>query len=76
VKATIDSNAVQIRVVDTGLGFDPTSVADADLDSLIRQRKSGGLGMRLIKSLMDEVHYEIVPGQKNELAMTKLRKKE
>jgi anti-sigma regulatory factor (Ser/Thr protein kinase) len=32
--------------------------------------------MRLIKTLMDEVHYEIVPGQKNELAMTKRRKKE
>jgi anti-sigma regulatory factor (Ser/Thr protein kinase) len=42
---------------------------------MIQQRKSGGLGMRLIKSLMDEVHYEIGPGQKNELAMTKLRKK-
>jgi serine/threonine-protein kinase RsbW len=75
VKATIDSDAVQIRVVDTGCGFDPTTVAEADLDSLIQQRKSGGLGMRLIRSLMDEVHYEIVPGQKNELAMTKLRKK-
>lgn len=75
VKATIDPNAVQIRIVDTGRGFDPTNVAETDLESLIQQRKSGGLGMRLIKSLMDEVHYEIVPGQKNELAMTKRRNK-
>ncbi|HEX3748270.1 MAG TPA: ATP-binding protein [Bryobacteraceae bacterium] len=76
VKATIDSDAVEIRVVDTGLGFDPTTIGEAALDSLIQQRKNGGLGMRLIKTLMDEVHYEIVPGQKNELAMTKRRKKE
>jgi serine/threonine-protein kinase RsbW len=75
VKATIDPDAVQIRIIDTGRGFDPTTVADADLDSLIRQKKSGGLGMRLIRSIMDEVHYEIGPGQKNELAMTKLRHK-
>jgi serine/threonine-protein kinase RsbW len=75
VKATIDSDAVQIRIVDTGRGFDPTTVTEMDLESMIQQRKSGGLGMRLIKSLMDEVHYEIGPGQKNELAMTKLRKK-
>lgn len=75
VKATIDPDVVQIRIVDTGRGFDPTAVKDADLDSLIRQGKSGGLGMRLMRSLMDEVHYEIGPGQKNELTMTKLRKK-
>ena len=75
VKAIIEPDALRIRVVDTGRGFDPTSVRDADVDSLIQQRRSGGLGMRLIKSLMDEVHYEIVPGEKNELAMTKLRKK-
>ena len=75
VKATIDSDAVQIRIVDTGRGFDPTTVTEPDVDSLIRQGKSGGLGMRLMRTLMDEVHYEIGPGQKNELTMTKMRKK-
>ncbi len=34
-------------------------------------RKCGGLGMRLMKSLMDEVHYEIEPGKRNELHMVK-----
>jgi len=75
VKATIDPDAVQIRIVDTGRGFDPTTVKDADVDSLIQRRQGGGLGMRLIRTLMDNVHYEIGPGQKNELTMTKLRKK-
>ena len=32
---------------------------------------TGGLGLRVIKSLMDEVHYEIIPGIKNELHMKK-----
>jgi len=72
VRATLDPNAVQIRIIDNGRGFDPATVTETDLESLIRQRKSGGLGMRLIRSVMDEVHYEIVPGQKNELRMTKL----
>jgi serine/threonine-protein kinase RsbW len=71
VKATLDTEAVQIRIIDTGRGFDPSAVPQADLETLKRQRKSGGLGMRLIKSVMDEVHYEIGPGQKNELRMTK-----
>jgi anti-sigma regulatory factor (Ser/Thr protein kinase) len=71
VKATLDSDAVQIRIIDTGRGFDPATVAEVDLDSLVQQRKSGGLGMRLIRSVMDEVQYEIVPGEKNELRMLK-----
>jgi anti-sigma regulatory factor (Ser/Thr protein kinase) len=75
VKATVDLEAVQIEIVDTGRGFDPAQVQQVDLDKLISQRKSGGLGMRLIKSLMDEVQYEIVPGQKNELRMVKRLKK-
>jgi serine/threonine-protein kinase RsbW len=75
VKARVDENAVSIDIVDTGKGFDPAAVEQAKLDQLISNRKSGGLGMRLIQRLMDEVQYEIVPGQKNELRMVKRLKK-
>jgi len=75
VKATIDEDSVQIDVVDTGKGFDPGEISQLDLDQLVAERKSGGLGMRLMKKLMDEVHYEIIPGQKNELRMIKRFKK-
>jgi serine/threonine-protein kinase RsbW len=71
VRATLDGDAVQIDVVDTGQGFDPAGIEQLELDKLISTRKSGGLGMRLMKTLMDEVHYEIVPGKKNELHMVK-----
>jgi len=71
VRATLDSDAVEIDVIDTGQGFDPGAVQQMELDKLISNRKSGGLGMRLMKTLMDEVHYEIIPGKKNELRMIK-----
>lgn len=71
IRATIDQDTLRIEIIDTGKGFDPASVPQPELDKLIAQRKSGGLGMRIIRQLMDEVHYEIVPGQKNELRMTK-----
>ena len=75
IRATFDDETLSIVIIDTGKGFDPGAVQQHQVDQLIAQRKSGGLGMRLIKSLMDEVQYEIVPGQKNELRMTrKLRK--
>jgi serine/threonine-protein kinase RsbW len=75
VKATVDGEAVQIDIVDTGCCFDPAKVEQVNLDQLISQRKSGGLGMRLIRQLMDEVQYQVVPGQKNELRMVKRLKK-
>ena len=76
VRATFDANSIQIVVIDTGKGFDPSSIQQADLESLAAARKSGGLGMRLMKTLMDEVHYEIVPGEKNELRMVKRLRKQ
>ena len=75
VKATIDDETVQIDVVDTGKGFDPGEISQLNLDQLVAERKSGGLGMRLMKTLMDEVHYEVIPGQKNELRMIMRLKK-
>jgi serine/threonine-protein kinase RsbW len=75
VKATLDSEQVQLEIVDTGRGFDPTTIEQADLEQLAAKRKSGGLGMRLIRSVMDEVQYQIVPGEKNELRMVKRLKK-
>ncbi len=77
IRAIIDDDTLWVKIVDTGRGFDPNSIRDEDLKQLMDQRKSGGLGMRLIRTLMDEVHYEIVPGKKNELQMMKrLRKSE
>jgi anti-sigma regulatory factor (Ser/Thr protein kinase) len=75
VRAIVDDDKLWIKVEDTGRGFDPTKILDEDLHQLVEQRKSGGLGMRLMKTLMDEVYYEIVPGEKNELNMMKRLRK-
>ena len=71
VRAVCDEQAVRISVIDMGQGFDAEAMAPESIETLIHERKSGGLGIRLIKALMDEVSYEIRPGQKNELHMVK-----
>ena len=71
VRASFDRETIHIVVEDEGRGFDPGSVPQERLERPIAGRGSGGLGMRLIKSLMDEVRYEFVPGGKNELQMLK-----
>jgi serine/threonine-protein kinase RsbW len=71
IRAAVDENALRIVVIDTGKGFDPSAVEQKKLEDLISAKRTGGLGMRLIKSFMDEVHYAMVPGVKNELTMVK-----
>jgi serine/threonine-protein kinase RsbW len=71
IRAIVDDESVQIEVVDSGKGFDPAAVEQLKVEELVSARRTGGLGMRLMKSFMDEVHYEMQPGVKNELKMVK-----
>jgi len=75
VRARLDADQVEITVVDTGKGFDPSGVVQQDLKRLVEERRSGGLGMRMMKLVMDEVQYQIKPGERNELRMIKKLKR-
>jgi serine/threonine-protein kinase RsbW len=75
ISARLDENEFSIDIEDTGKGFDPAEINQEELEKLISKRRTGGLGMRLMKTLMDEVHYEIEPGKKNALHMSKRLKK-
>jgi serine/threonine-protein kinase RsbW len=41
------------------------------VEQMVHDRRTGGLGLRVMKSLMDEVSYEIVPGERNRLRLLK-----
>ena len=75
VRARMYGGAITIEVVDTGKGWDPAGIEQKDLKRLVEERRSGGLGMRMMKLVMDEVEYKIKPGEHNELRMTKRLKK-
>lgn len=75
VRARLDADQVEITVIDTGKGFDPSGIVQKDLKKLVEERRSGGLGMRMMKLVMDEVQYQIKPGERNELRMVKKLKK-
>lgn len=51
-------DTVQIIVSDNGPAFDPLSRPEPDTTLPLESRKPGGLGIMLVKSLMDDVHYE------------------
>jgi len=59
--------ALEISVRDFGRKVDPETIKGRDLD----QVRPGGLGVHLIKSVMDEVEYCSAPGQGMLLQMKK-----
>ena len=62
-------------LTDKGLSFDPTQVAEVDLTLPIEERPIGGLGIFLIRSIMNEVTYQRLDNE-NQLIMKKNIKNE
>ena len=60
-----------ISITDFGNTFKPDSIPEPDLQKYYRQKRVGGLGMYLMKTLMDEVKYTSIPGKHNEVLLSK-----
>ena len=54
---------VVLTFLDSGIPFDPLKEEAPDTSLKARERKIGGLGIFMVKRLMDEVRYEYKGGQ-------------
>jgi len=54
-----ENNRLIITFLDQGKSFDLTKVGKPDLKADLSKRKIGGLGIYLMRKLMDEVRYEV-----------------
>ena len=61
----------EIRIFDSGKPFDPNTIRQPDLKEHIGHRKRGGLGVYLMKKLMDKVEYNFQRGKRNEVRLIK-----
>ena len=68
--ANISDNNLIFVLTDSGKEFDPTKVPDADVTLSAEEREIGGLGIFLIRQIMDTVEYQRIGG-KNVLTMRK-----
>ncbi len=58
VEVDLDQERVQVTITDDGPQFDPFSQEPPDTTLSIDERAIGGLGIHLVRQLMDEVGYE------------------
>jgi sigma-B regulation protein RsbU (phosphoserine phosphatase) len=70
VRLEILPDTITIQICDSGQAFDPTSIPPADVTADLDHRKIGGLGVHLIRSVMDTLTYSR-EGDKNRIFMAK-----
>ncbi|MBO7140365.1 MAG: ATP-binding protein [Prevotella sp.] len=70
------SRIFTLTIKDSGVPFDPTAKADADTTLSAEERSIGGLGIHLVRQLMDDISYERTADGKNILTMRRIMSEE
>jgi anti-sigma regulatory factor (Ser/Thr protein kinase) len=72
VRLDIADKVLAAEVIDNGKAFDPTTAPLPDFAMPVEQRNPGGLGIHLMRGLMDQLHYSRTDGR-NILRLEKQR---
>ena len=70
LSAHVHEGSIVFVLTDTGKEFDPTLAPEADITLSVDEREIGGLGIFLIRQIMNEVRYQRIEG-KNVLTLEK-----
>ncbi len=71
ISFSFEKNKLSISILDNGNHFEPNKIPEPDIKEFYKQKKSGGLGMYLMKKLMDEVIYTTSSGKFNQVTLVK-----
>ena len=70
IEAVLRDDSLEFILSDSGKPFDPTAAPEADITLGVEERQIGGLGIYLVRQIMDSVTYKRENGR-NILHMTK-----
>ena len=70
IEAQANDERLKFIITDNGIPFDPTAKAEVDTTLSAEDRPIGGLGIHLVRQLMDSINYERIGG-KNILTLRK-----
>jgi sigma-B regulation protein RsbU (phosphoserine phosphatase) len=62
VRMMTDGQDLRIVIVDSGVPFDPTLKNEIDVSLSVEERQVGGLGIHLLRKIMDSINYEYIDG--------------
>jgi serine/threonine-protein kinase RsbW len=70
VSLAMTAEGLTVTIEDDGPGFDPLSLPSPDVTAGLAERPVGGLGVYLVRQMMDSVSYARIDGR-NRLRMSK-----
>ena len=70
VRMMSDGHILRFQIIDSGVPFDPTNKDRTDTTLSVEERQIGGLGILLVRELMDSINYERINHQ-NVLTLVK-----
>ena len=70
VSLALYDGCLTLMIEDDGPSFDPLLLAAPDVTASLEERRVGGLGVYLVRQMMDAVSYQRLRGR-NQLSMTK-----
>ncbi len=58
IKVELANKQLSVEIADDGIPFDPTQVLTPDTSLSVEDREIGGLGIHMVRNLMDEFRYQ------------------
>jgi serine/threonine-protein kinase RsbW len=62
IRLRSDPNGVSVEFADRGAAFDPLQAAEPDLETDLAHRQAGGLGIHLVRQIMQDLEYRRAGG--------------
>ena len=70
ISMRLAQDLLHVRIEDRAEPFNPLTAEEPDLDAPIEDRRIGGLGIHFVRTVMDQVSYELIDGR-NVLTLVK-----
>ena len=58
LKVEAKNGEISITFIDSGLKFNPLEMDDPNIDAKAEERRIGGLGIFMVKNMMDKIEYK------------------
>ena len=58
IEIDISSKKLTVKILDYGIPFNPLEVGEPDIKSSLLEREIGGLGLFLVRQVVDEIKYQ------------------
>lgn len=71
ITCSFDDSIFRIEIEDQGTPFDFDTVAKPDINASLKEREVGGLGIFLMRKIMDKIDYHTTPKGPNVMVMEK-----